>query len=380
LGVDNFPSTAQHNATTPTNFNPNVVVFKNTLSNPGGTNLSNVLLQPINPEFNPAFAGTGANGAKDADLPIGTTVKITLGTQNATYTYQDNTATTGSNTDRLFVLTSGTPISIPTLAAGVPLDYDVEVDLPGGTRLSTDDAINGGFAVPIVAFVNSDGNGTPDPGDNPNLTVNQVYTGFIKVTKQVRVIDGALSTPTNTVTKGGMDFDDDNTAKNPAPGDTLEYRVIYRNISEAQVGNGTNGILNGVDVFINEDGTLDIGDDSTLNRTNNNWGLDNNLDSDLDTINVQNKATDTNNGTITFYTGQSTSSTPLSGLTSAGTTDPGDTVTGYSTKIPLLAPTGAEATQALRDKYNENAGGDSAFTFQRKVDEFDGLGAENLNP
>lgn len=370
-GVANFATlapNAQHNATTPTTLNPGLVLFNNTLSNPGGTDLKGVLLQPINPEFDSAFKGSIA----DADLPIGTTVKIILGTQTATYTYQDNTLTPGT-TDRIFVLNSGsTPITIPTLAAGVPLNYQVEVDLPAGTRLSTDDAINGGFPVPIVAFVDGDSDGTPDTNENRNLTVNQVYTGHVKVSKQVRVTDSA------GVLRTGMNFSDSDSAKQPLPGDILEYRVIYRNISEPQVGSGNNGVLNGVNVMIDEDGTLDYGDDTTLNRSDNNWGLDNNADGDLDTINVQNSAADTNNGVITFHTGRSSSGTPISTLTSAGTTDPGITVTGYRSTIPLLAPTGAEPTSDL-NQYNDTTG-DSAFTFKRKVDQFDGLAAEGLEP
>jgi hypothetical protein len=366
LGVSNFPATAQHNATVPTTFDPAKVTFNNTLSNPGTTDLSAVLLQPINPEFDSAFKGT----AKDADLPTGTTVKLILGTQNATYTYQDNPATP-TTTDRIFVLTSGTPIRIPTLAAGIPLNYQAEVDLPANTGLSTDDAINRGFPVPIVAFVDLNNDGAPDTGDNRNLTVNQVYTGHVKVIKQVRVSDSAGAL------RPGMNFDDANSAKKPLPGDILEYRVIYRNISEPQVGSGNNGVLNGVNVLIDEDGTLDYGDDTNLNGTDNNWGLDKNVDGDLDTINVQNSAADTNNGTITFYTGRSSSGVPISTLTSAGTTDPGDTVTGYRNTVPLLAPAGAESTAAELTQYNT---GDSAFTFKRTVDKFDGLAAEGLTP
>jgi hypothetical protein len=364
LGVDNFPTTAQQNAGV--TFDPNKVVFNNTLSNPGSTDLSSVLLQPINPEFDPAFKGT----AKDVDLPLGTTVKLILGTQNATYTYQDNPAT-ASTTDRIFVLTSGTPITIPTLAAGVPLNYKVEVDLPAGTGLSTDNAINGGFPVPIIAFVDSNGNGTPDALDNRNLTVDQVYTGHIKVTKQVRISDPA------GVLRPGMNFSDPNSAKQPLPGDILEYRVIYRNISEPQAGSGNNVVLNGVNVMIDEDGTLDAVDGGGLNRSGNNWGLDNNADNDIDTINVQNSAADTNNGTINFFTGNAATPTPLSS-TAAGTTDPGITVTGYRSTVPLLAPAGAEPVADL-DIYNDLTG-DSAFTFKRTVDKFDGLAAEGLIP
>ena len=357
LGVDNFPTNAQHNATVPTTFNPDPVVFNNTISNPSTTaDLSAVLLQPIQPSF-----GSFGNPGTDTDLPEGTKVTINLGTKQAIYTY------TKTGSDLRFVLdpnTTANPsqaITIPTLAAGVPLDYTVTVDLPAGTRLSTDDAINRGFAVPIIAFIDGNNDGTPDSGENRNFTVNQVYTGFIKVSKQVRVSDPA------GVLRDGMDFDDPNGDKKPLPGDILEYRVIYRNISEPQVGSGNNGILNGVNVLIDEDGTFGT----------NNWGLDNNSDTDMDTINVQNSAADTNNGTINFFTGESTA-TSLSS-TAAGTTDPGDTVTGYQSKIPLLAPAGAESTAAALTQYDPTTG-DSAFTFKRTVDKFDGLAAEDLIP
>jgi hypothetical protein len=366
LGVNNFPSaTAKHN--TGTTFDPNPVSFNNTLSNPGTTDLSAVLIQPIQPSF-------GGFGGTDTNLPEGTKVTINLGTKQAIYTY------TNTGSVLRFVLDANTtanpsqPITIPTLAAGVPLDYTVTVDLPANTGLSTDDAINRGFAVPIIAFIDNNKDGTPDSGENRNLTVNQVYTGYIKVIKQVRVSDPAGNL------RSGMNFSDPSSAKQPLPGDILEYRVIYRNISEPQVGSGNNGVLNGVNVMIDEDGTLDYGDDTNLNNTDNNWGLDNNADGDLDTTNVQNSAADTNNGTITFHTGRSISGTPISTLISAGTTDPGDTVTGYRSTIPLLAPAGAEATDALRKTYNANTGGDSAFTFKRTVDKFDGLAAEGLTP
>ncbi|MEL7007464.1 MAG: hypothetical protein AAGK10_16035 [Cyanobacteria bacterium J06555_3] len=336
---------------------PAPVVFNNTLSNPGTTDLSDVLLQPINPEFND-FSGDPADttGGEDGDLPAGTKVTINLGTQQAIYTYTEDAS--GATPTYSFVLDGNTAanpsqaITIPTLAAGVPLDYSVTIDLPTGTELSTD--VEHGFAVPIIAFVDGDNDGTPDSGENSNYTVNQVYTGFVKITKQVRVLQ-----PDGTV-RTGMDFGALDTAKLPLPGDTLEYRVNYRNISEPQSGNGNNGILNGVNVMIDENGTLDnITETPDVDR--NNWGLDNNGDNDLDTINVQGSATDSNGGAITYYTG---ATDPTSGdkysvetLTSAGTTDPGDTVTGYRSTVPLLAPSAQR----------------SIFSFQRKVDEFDGL-------
>jgi hypothetical protein len=333
--------------------NPNSVEFTNTLSNPGTVYLTNVLLQPIKPSFN-GFGGT------DADLPEGTKVKINLGGQQAIYTYTK--AGSGASATYSFVLDANTtanpsqPISIPTLAADVPLDYKVTIDLPAGTPLSTD--VGHGFAVPIIAFIDADSDGTPDAGENSNYTVNQVYTDFIKVTKQVKVMRNGADVP-------GMGYANPDTAKKPLPGDVLVYRVNYRNISEPQVGTGTNLVLNGKDVMIDENGTQ--ANIAGMTATGNNWGLDNNTDGDLDTINVQNTATDSNsNSSITYWTGTSptaaTSKYKVDSLTPAGTTDPGDTVTGYRSTIPTLAPSAT----------------DSNFEFQRKVDEYDGLAQEGL--
>jgi hypothetical protein len=338
---------------------PDAVVFNNTLSNPGTEPLQDVLLQPIHPSFD-NFGGT------DTDLPEGTKVTIKLGTQQAIYTYTETSAGVYR-----FVLDANTtanpsqPIKIPTLAAGVPLDYEVTVDLPDNTELSTD--VDHGYAVPIIAFIDNDADGTPDTGENSNYTVNQVYTDFIKITKQVKVMrdndgDGIFETGEDV---SGMGYADDDADKLPLPGDALVYRIKYRNISDAQAGNGSNLVLNGKDVMIDENGTLD---NITTVTDGNNWGLDNNADGDLDTINVQNSATDSNsNSTITYYTGTSLSTSTdkysVDTLTSAGTTDPGETVTGYRSTIPTLAPSTTNST----------------FEFQRKVDEYDGLAQEGLD-
>jgi hypothetical protein len=330
--------------------NPVEVTFTNTI-NPGQSILSNVLLQPVRPSFD-------GLGGTDANLPTGTKVTIKYGTEQAIYTYTLNGLGVGS-----FALDPGTTanpnnhIKIASLAANVPLDYTVIIDLPAGTKLSTD--AGNGFAVPIIAFADLDSDNTPDSNENSNYTINQVYTDFIKLEKQVKVL-----MPDGTI-RAGMDFADPNANKNPLPGDTLVYRVNYRNISEPDTGNG-NLILTGKSVMIDENGTQ--AKINGMAATGNNWGLDNNNDGDLDTINVQNTATDNSNGSsITYYTGTSPVNAPskysVGSLTSAGTTDPGETVTGYRVTIPELQPSASK----------------SNFEFQRKVDEYDNLLEEGLN-
>lgn len=338
--------------------NPNAVEFTNTLSNPGTTDLTDVLLQPIHPSF-------GNLGGTDANIPSGTKVTINLGGLQAIYTYTNNKFVLDAN-DPTDPAKFSQPIKIPTLKAGVPLNYKVTIDLPADTPLSTD--IGRGFAVPIIAFVDDPNivggvSGSPDPTENSNYTVNQVYTGFIKVTKQVKVVRNGADVP-------GMGYANDDVDKKPIPGDVLVYRVVYRNISEPQTGNGSNLVLNGKNVMIDENGTQ--AKITGMELTGNNWGLDNDGatdgETDIDTINVQNSATDSSTGsTITYYTGTSLPGAPskysVDSLTSAGTTDPGVTVTGYRSTIPTLAPSATE----------------SYFVFQRKVDEYDGLQKEGLN-
>jgi hypothetical protein len=331
--------------------NPDAIEFTNTFKNPGLGSLSNVLLQPVKP--------SDILGGTDAHLPNGTKVTIKYGTLTAVYNYTLSGATGSFALDTS--IASNAHIKITSMAAGVSLDYTVTIDLPANTELSTD--VGHGYAVPIIAFVDSDNDNILDAVENRNYTVNQVYTDFIKIEKQVKVLkpDGTL--------RAGMDFAD-NSVKNPLPGDTLVYRVNYRNISELQTGNGGNLVLDGKSVMIDENGTqagiTSVG--GTSKDKGNNWGLDNNGDGDLDTINVQNSATDSSSGsTVNYYTGASPESSTdkysVDTLTSAGTTDPGETVTGYRVTIPTLAPSTSKST----------------FEFQRKVDEYDGLAQEGLN-
>jgi hypothetical protein len=335
-----------------TEVDPDPVVFDNTLSNPDPTNpLDDVLLQPIQPSF---------AGGDDGDLPDGTTVRIDIIVNGAPtfaeYTYVDvdpDDAIPG-----IFNITDGTPILIPTIDPGVELDYTVTVDLPNDTPLSTDQVdpadvnnteLIGGFPVPLIAFVDGDNDGTPDPGETSNITVDQVYTGFLRLVKQSRILQGDGP----TVDAPNDDFSVD--AKPAAPGNIIEYRVVYRNISETQSGSGTNLILNAQNVVITEDGTT--GDATTAN----NWALDlSPADGILDTVNVQNSAATTSAGaTINFATGAP--------AVFGGTIDPGETTTGYRLTVTTVAPTGAAALSEFNVPGDTVPTGFESFTFQRTV-------------
>ncbi|NJL52031.1 MAG: hypothetical protein HC930_07045 [Hydrococcus sp. SU_1_0] len=91
---------------------PDAVEFTNTLNNPSEEDLTDVLLQPINPGFN-GFGGT------DTDIPEDTKVTINLGGQQAIYTYTNDEFVLDANTTEA----PSEPIKIPLLKAGVSLDY-----------------------------------------------------------------------------------------------------------------------------------------------------------------------------------------------------------------------------------------------------------------
>ncbi|MFZ9739681.1 MAG: beta strand repeat-containing protein [Prochlorotrichaceae cyanobacterium] len=332
-------------------FDPAPVTFTNTLSNPGTGPLLGVLLQPIDPDF---------AGGDNADLPTGTqaTIVINYGTGNITAVYTfDGTS---------FNINAGSsPIEIPTINPGVTLDYTVTVDLPADTPLSTDQdtvaadgSLVGGFPVPIIAFVDDDNNGAPDGDANENVVVNQVYTGFLRLVKQSRILVG--DGPPVVGTDGTFSTD----GKTPAPGNIIEYRVVYRNISDPQAGSGTNVILRAQNVVITEDGTEDVANLGV----GNNWALDlSPADGVLDTLHVINTASDTGGGTIN-YTQQASITFDANGLfTSSGTIDPGNTVTGYQVTGLTVAPTGTALFSDFNVTDDPVLPGFFEFRFQRQV-------------
>jgi hypothetical protein len=163
-------------------------------------------------------------------LPDGTTVTIanTLNTQSAIYTYTAANGFTflsgiGGPTAVLGVVVQLTP------GAGNKADYTVTVDLPNAEQIKE-------YPVPILAYVDQ---GKPgyDFGDPANLTIDRIYTGFIRVVKEARVID------TNGTTEV-VAFTTDTTALGKAIeiDRFVEYRLTYTNVSIAQ-GGGTNNVV-----------------------------------------------------------------------------------------------------------------------------------------
>jgi hypothetical protein len=291
---------------------PAPVAFTNTVKN-NGTSPGGVTLAPSIP-------------LTATDLPDNTTVTITYGSDSVAYSYNKTTGFTITSS----TVGAGKPITIP-LAANQLVNYGVEVNLPTGTPLSTD--INRGFPVPIVAAIDTNNDGTPDA---QNTTIDRVYTGYLKMVKESRVLQGAGSAVQ------GSDGTFSSTPKFPAPGNIIEYRITYSNISNPQAGTG-NIILNASKVVITEDGTLS----TTVGDGKNNWALDNDSNGVIDTSNITGSAIDSGASTITFFSGQPANT---AGSDQTGTTVNTDVTKYVDTVTGVVAP-----------------GSPRTFTFQRKV-------------
>jgi hypothetical protein len=293
-----------------TKLDPQSVGFTNTIKN-NGTSSGNITIVPTAP-------------ANPKDLPDGTKVTITYNSQSAVYTYNQTAGT---------FTTTGTPIVISNVAAGASINYGVEIDLPTNTSLSTDTIPDYpgdqefGFPVYLVSSIDTNADNIPD---SQNITIDRVYTGFLKLLKVSRVLQGI-----GPVVQGN-DGTFSTALKKPAPGNIIEYQIQYTNISNAQAGTG-NVILNADKLVITEDGT----------QSPNNWALDNDNNTQIDTSNIVGSAKDSGTATIQFYSGNPAST---SGIDQTGTTVNTDVTKYVNTVTGAIAP-GIQRT----------------FTFQRKV-------------
>ncbi len=200
------------------------------------------------PQFISLLPTTPAN---KADLPTGTIVKIISGGVAVSYTYD---SATGAFTP----VGGATPITLTVPKTG-SVEYGVEIDLPAGTAQMQ------GFPVPITSFANGApavvdpnsgailnaaivGNNVIDVTDAQNVTIDRLYTGYLKLAKEAQVYKTV-----NGVTTILSPF-----SPNPAkaePGQYIEYRIKYSNISEP-VPAGSNSVgLNANNIKIVENGT-----------------------------------------------------------------------------------------------------------------------------
>lgn len=203
------------------------LTFQNTVQNTSGA--TQVIFLIPTPPANPADLPTGTKVTIDPD-GAGAATPVAF-TYNGTVFTKDNAA-------------NPTPsISVPTNGTA---NYVVTVDLPVAAQFT-------GYPVPITAFVDTNGNGTPEAIDPSNKVIDRVYTGYITLQKQARILE-ANGTP---VTGDAGIFTTDPAVLRPAvsPGRIIEYQIQYRNISLAQ-GSGSNNVtLSAQNLTITEDGT-----------------------------------------------------------------------------------------------------------------------------
>ena len=286
-------------------------VFTNTLHNPGtGAINGSTLLIPAAP-------------ASPGDLPNGTTATLTYGGASAIYTY--------SSASGLWSSPSGTPISIPSLAAGTSVNYTVSVQLPANTPLTTDPpaAVSPGYPVTIQAFVDASGNGQFDPGEPSNKTIDRTYTGFLSVAKLARIVAADGTTVIQNYSAGP-------TSANIQPGRFIDYQITYTNVSLA-AGPGTgDSVLNASAATIIEDGTSGA----------NNWALTGPDGVSL-TSNVVSSAADSGGGAVSFFNGNP----PASGTDRTATAPAGDVTKYVDTAAGPLAP-GTSRTFTFRRRIN----------------------------
>ncbi len=261
-------------------FTPSSVTFTNTISNPTAGRLANVAIQPLSTVEAAAISATGYYGVDDpntpaieaadnANVPNGTIVTIRYddGTavQSAEYTYDGIT----------FGLTDGAIVNVGDILPNTPgnntdVTYTVEVLLPPNTTQVLDEV-----PIPIVAFP-EDSVGTSPGFSNEvtnNITIDRVYTGFMKLVKQARILD---ADGTTVLVPFGETFDPDVVANQIRPGQIIEYKIDYSNISTNGAGAGAGNVtMNARNFKIVEDGTIQVvaaGADPIANpAVANNW-------------------------------------------------------------------------------------------------------------
>ncbi len=285
-------------------FNPSAIGFTNTVKNQTGVPLDIKVIPTVK-------AGE--------PLPEGTIV--TLRDPKKLIPDVSFTVTSGK-----FVANDATkPTFVIPKVANEQIDYITGIDLPEGTEPLK------GYSVELVAFVDRNNTNLPGNDELTNKTTDRVYTGFIKVCKDFRVlgtngttvISDFLNDPKINDSKPTEDLEckiDPKRLKTAKPGQYIEYRLTFKNISPI-VLNGGKG-LSAANFTIIEDGYAQP----------NNWaGLtENDPNPNSTTVSV---------GTVTFSLSDGTSTTAADRK-----------VTKYTHSIGTLAP---QAT--------------GTFTFRRQV-------------
>ncbi len=204
--------------------------------------------------------------------------------------------------------------------------YTVDIDLPSGIDANGDGIADPGstvqlgeYAIPIIVFPDdnpdeflADGT-TPNPNRGysgevtNNITVDRLYTGFMSLLKEAQIVDADGTTIIEPFTA--------TPTANAAPGQFIEYRLTYQNISQSATGSGSI-TLTASDFVILEDG----------NAGGNTWAP---------ITTHQAGATAAAGSSIRYYT-TSTSAPPAA--TSPANPASGTPIEKYENAVPLVAP------------------------------------------
>jgi hypothetical protein len=323
-------STTVPAGTAPTaTFDPAAAGFNNTVKNTGTTSANVSLL----PEL---LAGD--------PLPVGTEVKISANGQEAIYV---STATgftfkpgSGVGSNATGPISATNPVSLDAVAPGATAAYQVSVDLAQDATTKPLES----FPVVINAFTGGTVTATGLTAGTEtatNKTVDRVYTGFVKLTKETRILQG-----TGPAVQGA-DGTFSTADKKPSSGNIIEYRITYENISDKLVGTGSS-VMKAANLVITENGTLGTLDPVTNLYVGNTWAKDTDSNGALDTSNVVGSAVDSDpTSTIGLF------KDPAGGTTSVdqtGTTAATDVTKYVDTVTTVVAP-----------------GGTGTFSFKRKL-------------
>jgi hypothetical protein len=296
-------------ATVPAGQDPTVVIpgalaaptFTNAIKNPTQVGLANLTIEPIAPqgpisaESADGNATTGQYGT-NADIPDGTIVKITATpfatAQNPTPTPLTATYTYKQALGKFVIATGSAPVNVGTLPPNGSINYTVDVTLPAGSVKPLT-----AVAIPVIAF--PDDSPTTAPGFTGeltnNVTVDRVYTGYVKLFKEARILASDKTTEVETWTNS--------ITKTVNSGQYIEYRIKYTNISTPAATGSGNVVLNANSFKLVEDGLAG----GFSNGSANSWFPDT----------LHQKNTFASNGTVTYYNGTGTTS-PI------GNVDPAD--------------------------------------------------------
>jgi hypothetical protein len=207
------------------------------------------------------------------NLPVGTKVTVNYGGNSKVY------VVTATGLFDLGSTTVVTPLLITGVVPNTKLNYGVDIDLPTGTAQLV------GYSVPVVAFIDA-GTAGLDAADKQNTTIDRLYTGYLKVEKEAQILDVDGTTVLQAYTQTP-------TVK-PAPGQMIQYRITYTNISDVATA-GSNSIgLNAQNVKVVEDGAA----------APNTWAVL--AGGKLNTLHKATSAGDTNSGVVSFNDGAKT--------------------------------------------------------------------------